>query len=146
MGTWYENKGCHIQDAKANRMGGPGSAMSGPVDCKAGNFCFRNGLKYEPLDMHFQKRSETINAPDCQMRCANTAGCTSFAWYPDGGCHIQDGSARRVQAPDSIVSGGPDCDPTTTSTFTTTKTTTSTKTSTTATTTSSETTTETKTA
>lgn len=133
--TWFADHGCHIQDGKANRVRASGNALSGPLECDSGNFCYSNGVKYDKLDMPGHKRTETIDAQDCQTRCSNSEGCTSFVWYPDGGCHIQDRFAQKIQAEENIVSGGADCKATTTTTSMTVTTTTRTTTSMTTTTT-----------
>ena len=49
-----------------------------------------------PLDMAGQKRTVTDSAGACQDRCLNTEGCSYFSWWADGGCHIQDSSAKLI--------------------------------------------------
>tara|TARA_B100000029_G_C17231882_1_gene835670 strand:+ start:396 stop:725 length:330 start_codon:yes stop_codon:yes gene_type:complete len=51
-----------------------------------------------PLNMPGQGRSAETGttaekASKCQERCRTTPGCVYFNSFPDGGCHITDGSA-----------------------------------------------------
>lgn len=51
--------------------------------------------KWDGMDMHRQEGTVTGNAIDCQERCAQTANCEFFTWWPrNGSCHLQDISAQ----------------------------------------------------
>lgn len=51
-----------------------------------------------------QGRSEEHSAKACQTRCHETNGCAHFTYWTDGGCHLQDGAARRVSVA-SLIAG-----------------------------------------
>jgi len=73
--------------------------------------CMHQGVRYDPPDMIFQSRSVEMNARACQTRCRLTTRCTHFAYWPDGGCHLQDENAKVVVAEDfRVISGPPTCD------------------------------------
>jgi len=84
------------------------------LDVSAGD-CPTVGSKYVP-DMKGQDRTRETNWHGCQGRCADTTGCAYFSFWPDGGCHIQDESAR--QKPSWTGSSGPVSCPTTLTTTT----------------------------
>eukprot|EP01065_Artemidia_motanka_P036254 TRINITY_DN44170_c0_g1_i1.p1 TRINITY_DN44170_c0_g1~~TRINITY_DN44170_c0_g1_i1.p1 ORF type:complete len:626 (+),score=145.66 TRINITY_DN44170_c0_g1_i1:50-1927(+) len=69
--------------------------------------CLESGVRYEPLNMPGQTRSEAAVAHQCQQRCASVPGCAHFAFYEDGGCHLQSKRAKRVEVPGEEVSSGP---------------------------------------
>mmetsp|Transcript_61371 Transcript_61371/g.179368 ORF Transcript_61371/g.179368 Transcript_61371/m.179368 type:complete len:765 (-) Transcript_61371:123-2417(-) len=72
--------------------------------------CMRRGLRYDPPDMVFQGRTVEVNAAACQARCSSTLNCKHFAFWPDGGCHLQDQYAKQTSAEDyRVVSGPPSC-------------------------------------
>lgn len=85
-------------------------------------FCFRSGIKYEPLNMPRMTPSTTADAIQCQVRCARAAGCARFTWIPradvawpgvatkGGSCHLQDSRARPKPATPGTISGLRDCD------------------------------------
>ena len=72
--------------------------------------CFGQGTLYWPLDMPGQSRTQEFRAEDCQSRCFRTKGCGYFSWWPDGGCHIQSGTAERQRSGHGTVSGPRACD------------------------------------
>jgi len=75
-----------------------------------GKVCYEYGTKYtNPLDMKGQKRSVETSARGCQARCAKVSGCAHFSWWRDGGCVLQDSTARRV-AVGTVTAGPPTCD------------------------------------
>ena len=50
-----------------------------------------DGTWYMPLDMPGEVRTSS-SWEECQQRCADTDGCIYFNSFPNGGCHITDGS------------------------------------------------------
>jgi len=55
-------------------------------------------------------RTEATSAAACQARCRRVLGCSSFTYWPDGGCHVQMGGAARIDAGDfRVISGPPWC-------------------------------------
>ncbi|CAE7665191.1 unnamed protein product [Symbiodinium sp. CCMP2456] len=73
------------------------------ADCANGN------SKYVPVDMPGQGGVRGVARwEDCQHRCAGVTGCRHFSFWPDGGCHFQDGSAYLTPDP-GVVSGPPIC-------------------------------------
>lgn len=72
--------------------------------------CAEKGVRYDPPDMAGQTRTTAASYEACRQRCKDISGCVFFAWWPDGGCHITDGTAHRVSAEDWEVIAGPiDC-------------------------------------
>lgn len=69
--------------------------LMGPMGDVYSKTC-KAGITYEPVNMPGQGRTATSTAAGCQSRCASTRGCKSFAWWANGGCHIQDASSREV--------------------------------------------------
>jgi len=59
----------------------------------ADNDCRLPGSKRVP-DMAGESRTVEPNWQDCQARCESTSDCAYFSYWPDGGCHIQDDSAK----------------------------------------------------
>lgn len=75
---------------------------------KAFPVCVQHGVSFEPLDMRGTERSVVSRSSDCQFLCEDTERCAHFTWYPDGGCHLSDARALKVETPDAI-SGQPFC-------------------------------------
>eukprot|EP00439_Symbiodinium_sp_Y106_P012996 s35_g1.t3 len=48
------------------------------------------------------------NVLHCQSRCAKTAGCAHFTYWPNRGCHLQSMEAR-PQFASRVTAGPPDC-------------------------------------
>mmetsp|Transcript_38826 Transcript_38826/g.119874 ORF Transcript_38826/g.119874 Transcript_38826/m.119874 type:complete len:835 (-) Transcript_38826:98-2602(-) len=69
--------------------------------------CFSVGYLYSPKNMVDQGRTREISAEACQARCNTTHGCAHFAFWPDGGCHLQDNKSVRTVSLDHTVIGGP---------------------------------------
>jgi len=74
-----------------------------------GKVCYEYDAKYIPLYMKGQGRSVETSARGCQARCAKVSGCAHFSWWRDGGCVLQDSTARRV-AVGTVTAGPPTCD------------------------------------
>jgi len=60
-------------------------------------------------DLEGSGRTTEASWKECSMRCADTAGCSYFAFWPDGGCHISgsDAVAKPVDAP--VIAGPGSC-------------------------------------
>eukprot|EP00930_Biecheleria_cincta_P076602 TRINITY_DN6380_c0_g1_i1.p1 TRINITY_DN6380_c0_g1~~TRINITY_DN6380_c0_g1_i1.p1 ORF type:complete len:298 (+),score=42.67 TRINITY_DN6380_c0_g1_i1:94-987(+) len=71
--------------------------------------CLHHDSRYEPTNMRGQERSEEPDAFACSKRCAAVTDCAHFSFWPDGGCHLQDSSAKQVTK-DKVVSGTPACE------------------------------------
>jgi len=71
-------------------------------------FCFEMNMQYVPLNMPGTDRTTEENANACQRRCQKNPSCKHFTFWPDGGCHIQDGSAKAEKGQD-ITAGPPNC-------------------------------------
>jgi len=69
--------------------------------------CMSLGYSYDPPDMRWQGHSVEMSAEHCQERCRNTRGCRTFAYNPDGICHLQDKKSARVVAKHPRVVSGP---------------------------------------
>jgi len=69
--------------------------------------CWENGFRWTPLNMAGASRSVSTTVKGCQERCASTTGCKHFSFWHDGGCHLQDGRAKRHDH--HAVSGPPSC-------------------------------------
>jgi len=73
--------------------------------------CVEMGVRWNPLNMEGQERTSS-NTVDCRKRCAGVTGCAHFASYPNGGCHIQNNEATKIQLPlaeSRVISGEPTC-------------------------------------
>lgn len=81
--------------------------LNGTIE--ASEDCFKKGSSWWPLDMSGEGRSVT-DLHGCQKRCAMTPGCVHFSWWPDGGCHLQDGNAQRTTKNWDPTSGPRSCD------------------------------------
>mmetsp|Transcript_31093 Transcript_31093/g.68057 ORF Transcript_31093/g.68057 Transcript_31093/m.68057 type:complete len:764 (+) Transcript_31093:53-2344(+) len=72
--------------------------------------CMETGFRWEPLNMILSYRTVEMNAAACRKRCRKTENCYHFAFWPDGGCNLQDSSAHKMTAEDyRVVSGPPSC-------------------------------------
>ena len=90
----------------------PGSgAPSGTALCEDEAHVSSDGLWYLPLNMLGTDRTETPRWQDCQKRCALTKGCVFFNNFPNGGCHITDGSGKIGNYPNNptAMSGRATC-------------------------------------
>mmetsp|Transcript_20260 Transcript_20260/g.44241 ORF Transcript_20260/g.44241 Transcript_20260/m.44241 type:complete len:391 (+) Transcript_20260:187-1359(+) len=56
------------------------------------------GYTYEPADMEGFERTLVLNWEGCQERCQQSTGCITWAYWPDGGCHIQGANTKLVKA------------------------------------------------
>eukprot|EP00931_Biecheleriopsis_adriatica_P020339 TRINITY_DN13626_c0_g1_i2.p1 TRINITY_DN13626_c0_g1~~TRINITY_DN13626_c0_g1_i2.p1 ORF type:complete len:2325 (-),score=316.51 TRINITY_DN13626_c0_g1_i2:28-7002(-) len=83
--------------------------IDGFVPANPDFLCTQKDSKFEPIDMPGQSRTVAPAASGCQKRCAGVAGCAHFSWWSDGGCHIQDRSAVKSDAP-GVTSGPPSCE------------------------------------
>lgn len=73
--------------------------------------CLKRGIRFEPANMVFQHRTVESSYDACSSRCKNILNCVYFAYWPDGGCHVTDGSAREVTAENyEVISGPVNCD------------------------------------
>jgi hypothetical protein len=52
---------------------------------------------FNPINMAGQGRS-VENLQSCRQRCAGIEGCTSFSYWANGGCHMQDGTSLMVDS------------------------------------------------
>lgn len=118
--SYWADGGCHLAGATAKRFSDDNEGMSGPPTCK-GDECFSHGVEYDPLSMAGRGRTNQNSAADCQAHCHSIPGCATFSWWPDGGCHVQDGNAKAKSSSSQIVTGPAQC-PLITSTVTTTTT------------------------
>merc|ERR1712093_82551 len=68
-----------------------------------------DGVMYEPVSMERQRRTSSGSTRECQDRCRKVSGCAHFSrWNADGGCHLQDRSARPVWSP-GVMAGPQYC-------------------------------------
>eukprot|EP00435_Cladocopium_sp_Y103_P030730 s947_g7.t1 len=74
-----------------------------------GGLCYSRGYRFDPLNMDGQGRTVETSATKCQQRCAGVQGCAHFAWWSNGGCHLQNSSATYVYDR-WVYSGGPSCE------------------------------------
>jgi len=72
--------------------------------------CALDGIVFTPHDMAGQTRSTELSAQDCQARCYSVVGCAHFAYWPDGGCHLQSSEAVPQFEAAGLVSGPPNCE------------------------------------
>lgn len=70
--------------------------------------CFVPNTKYMPANMPNEDRTVEENVLHCQSRCAKTAGCAHFTYWPNRGCHLQSMEAR-PQFASRVTAGPPDC-------------------------------------
>lgn len=70
--------------------------------------CTQPDVQWDPLNMLGQTRHQEESAQACQKRCQATKQCAHFTWWSDGGCHLQDASARSKKV-DGVISGPPAC-------------------------------------
>jgi len=106
--AYWEDEGCHLQDAAATLKRGSTTAMSGTPHCAWA--CYKSRKQYEPLGMRGQPRIESGSITDCQQRCRETEGCAHISYWSDGGCHLADGEAKEVAADGQAMAGPPTCD------------------------------------
>ena len=67
-----------------------------------------DGTRTGSPDMTGQDRTVEADATACQERCQNTDGCSYFTWWGnDGGCHLQDSSAKLTSGVGANVHYGP---------------------------------------
>jgi len=73
--------------------------------------CYEEKTFYSPKDMPGQARSIEPTEQWCQKRCSMVSGCEHFSyWGNDGGCHLQDASAKNDSSWfSSPVAGPPSC-------------------------------------
>ncbi|CAL1163057.1 unnamed protein product [Cladocopium goreaui] len=77
--------------------------------------CYSRGYRFDPLNMDGQGRTVETSATKCQQRlsnlesCASVQGCAHYAWWSNGGCHLQDSSASYLYDR-WAYSGGPSCE------------------------------------
>ncbi|CAK0859706.1 unnamed protein product [Prorocentrum cordatum] len=107
--SFWANGGCHLQDIAASFHNEAG-AIAGPQDCDRAR-CHQTRARHDPLDMPGQARTVEQSPLECQRRCANVDGCAHFSYWPDGGCHLQDGRASLLHAVDALeaTTGPPAC-------------------------------------
>ena len=109
--SYYEDGGCHLQDADARQVDAPDHVTSGPMDCVTG--CYQKNKRRQPLNMQGQGRTVEESARTCQERCARTEGCEFFSYWMDGGCHLQAENAQLVDDEGSVTTGPVVCPRTT---------------------------------
>lgn len=122
--TYWPEGICQLQDGTAVRMNDT-QTIAGPAKCRrpgvtgndssstsaasAPQGCMDLGYKWEPLDMHFQGRTDEESKEACQARCASVTACRHFTYYPrNSGCHLEDQDAQQWPAPGAL-SGPPIC-------------------------------------
>lgn len=104
-----------MQDSDARFMydGTLEDVLWGPPSCPDQTSCFTLGVHFEPLNMKGQERIFAGSVTECQAWCVQTADCRHFAFWPDGGCHLQDRSALALRtetdAEANVVAGPPFC-------------------------------------
>merc|ERR1719491_2205796 len=54
-------------------------------------------------------RVHKASTAECQRYCEGMPHCASFAWWPDGGCHVQDFHSKEIAADSKVVSGPVRC-------------------------------------
>lgn len=74
----------------------------------SGGSCFVKDTKFHPANMAGTRRTPVDSAEECQQLCSDTKGCVHFSYWPNGGCHMQDQSAKMRRAP-GVVSGPAEC-------------------------------------
>lgn len=79
-----------------------------PIELHVADRCFVEHRKYEPLNMPGQPRTHEENAEACHNRCRGIPDCASFSFWPDGGCHVQDSTAK-IEVSDGITAGPREC-------------------------------------
>ena len=94
-----KNGTCHLQDTSSQELAG--ATWSGPSSCEGLaappiEACYRQNKSRSPTSMQSQGRSLESSPNACQHRCALVHGCMHFSWWQDGGCQLQDSSAREV--------------------------------------------------
>lgn len=70
--------------------------------------CFLKDIKFIPLNMAGQARTEEPDVNSCQRRCRLTTGCVRFSFWPNGGCHLQDTKSRPAMSK-GVLSGSTSC-------------------------------------
>merc|ERR1712088_506709 len=103
-GSTVYSGNCWLKSKKVTPLTSAPGLISGPKTCAN---CIEVDGKYMPLDMPGQKRTVTDSASACQDRCLNTEGCSYFSWWNDGGCHLQDSSAKLTSGVGANVHYGP---------------------------------------
>lgn len=76
--------------------------------CSPLDGCNEDSSYYSPVNMNNQGRTVEHDWRDCQVRCLGVVGCAHFSFWPDGGCHLQDGAATRHTTP-GATAGPPKC-------------------------------------
>eukprot|EP00445_Apocalathium_hangoei_P079935 CAMPEP_0204179470 /NCGR_PEP_ID=MMETSP0361-20130328/50179_1 /ASSEMBLY_ACC=CAM_ASM_000343 /TAXON_ID=268821 /ORGANISM="Scrippsiella Hangoei, Strain SHTV-5" /LENGTH=654 /DNA_ID=CAMNT_0051138733 /DNA_START=10 /DNA_END=1970 /DNA_ORIENTATION=- len=106
--TFWPDGGCHLQDSTALAQTTQHGVVAGAVACIAP--CFASNVFYGPVaNMPGTEKTSETNAAACQARCAATAGCTHFTFWPDGGCHLTDNTAMQVSTQQAAEAGPPKC-------------------------------------
>jgi len=92
-------------DSGGGEAPGTSPAPSPPQDS---TFCAEKGKSWEPASMENTDRTMEDSKQKCQARCVDTTDCAHFSFWPDGGCHLQDGAAKAKDDGD-VWSGPPVC-------------------------------------
>lgn len=75
--------------------------------------CYKLGVYYEkPTMMEGQAETTPGSAAACQVRCASTAGCEHFSFWPNGACHLTATASTLKLAGENfwnVVSGPRQC-------------------------------------
>ena len=100
-----------------------GYTVSGVTTCASdgtltaatcGATCHTDGLWYYPLNQLSDgtTAARTVETPaSCQQRCKDTSGCLYWLNFPNGGCHLTDGSGGSgyYSSNPTAASGAVDC-------------------------------------
>jgi len=86
--------------------GAEAQSISGLLE--AGCDSFESNQKYLPINMPglTKNRTKVDTATECQKRCVSVSGCAHFSFWPDGGCHLQDGGSSAHFDPE-VIAGSP---------------------------------------
>ena len=102
----FPNGGCHITDGSQGPSPGGNNPTSHSGRARAftpNNNPKIDGRWYMPLNMPGQGRT-SASWTDCRDRCIHTKGCKYFNRFPNGGCHITDGSEGTRTVPGNPTS------------------------------------------
>ena len=102
----FPNGGCHITDGSQGPSPGGNNPTSHSGRARAftpNNNPGTDGRWYMPLNMPGQGRTSTTWT-GCRDRCIHTKGCKYFNRFPNGGCHITDGSEGTRTVPGNPTS------------------------------------------
>jgi len=102
--SFWPDGGCHLQDGSSSAQEDPEAIAGSPTSYND----FEFNVKYSPVDMIGQTRTEEKTVTKCQERCASVSGCAHFSFWRDGGCHLQDSHAKKEKAP-HVVAGPQTC-------------------------------------